>query len=456
VTFTDDLHSAVAALARLAVHGSDHLTEGELDLALIGRAAVLDLLGTVHRDLTGIKPRRGRLTAADIQAHPVAALAAVLQHHPRPRPDRAPSEALTQAVLSPPGQAWRDVARHGILADHAWTTGPPMTRDGEQAWAGIADVAAIAAVLVDLDADLAQAAARLPGRRTVADALAQGASAGLALAARETAALAAAGPLPPQGAQPTPSGNRVVVRAMDPRTVVAAQHQLSALLRTAEHLHPERLQLITIGHLRAVTSLAAALEAGGDDARLLADELKHHARLLRGAAARRGLAASVYGSDPLPVRQAAELYQALHQPRDAIGRIAADPALSRDFAAALADTTRALADTADRHLAGGTWLVQVEVDEAVTWQPSTSWHAIPPPFQALRAAAVHAAHLVPALSVAEPAAAQRPGPGPAPRQALAPAPFIALRSARRPPSPAIPPLPVAARSPAPVRRPLRR
>jgi hypothetical protein len=210
--------------------------------------------------------------------------------------------------------------------------------------------------------------------------------------------------------------------------------------------------------LRACTALAAALDTAASDsdpahdARLLAAEVRQHARLLLDAGGRRGVAASLHRSDPLPVRQVAELYQALQHPRGLIGQIAADPDVARGFAAALVDTTRALAETADRHLAAGTWLVQVEVDDGWAWRPPESWHQIPKPFQALRAAAVHAERLGRTL----PPAREQPAPAPAPRQALAPVPFTALRAPARPARPASPPLPVAARTLATPGRPLRR
>jgi hypothetical protein len=335
------------------------------------------------------------------------------------------------------------------------TPGPPPARtppDSSQAWAGIADVAAITGVLADLDADLVRAAARLPGREALADDLSRAATSGLALAARETAALAAAGPLPPRGLQPPAPTNRVVVRVADPHTAVAAQQQLAALLRTAGHIRPERLQLITIGHLRACTALIAALDTGTTtEGRQLVGDLRHHARLLLQAADRRPVAASLYGSDPLPVRQAAELYQALKRPGDLILRIVADAELVQGFAAALADTTRALAETADRHLAAGVWLIQVQVDDGLAWQPPDSLHDVPQPFQALRAAAVHAEHLTRLLPAADQAV-----PAPAPRRALAPAPFTALRTPHRPATPDIPAFPINSRGTSPPRRPLRR
>ena len=262
MTFTDDLHATVAALTQLAVRGSDHLTPRELDIALIGRAAVLDLLTDLHRDLTGIRPRRTHVTAAEIQAHPVAALAAALRQHPRPRTGRAPSDVLAEPATSVAGQAWRDVARHAILAAHAWSTERHApAEEGGQAWGGIADVAAIAGVLADLDADLAAAATHMTGRTAAADALLQGGDrrAGLGGTGDRGPGRRRAPARPrPWSRRPRRTGSSSA--PSDPTGLVAAQEQLAALLRTAGHLRPERLQLITIGHLRACTALAAALE----------------------------------------------------------------------------------------------------------------------------------------------------------------------------------------------------
>ena len=258
------------------------------------------------------------------------------------------------------GQAWRDVARHAILAAHAWNTERHApAEEGGQAWGGIADVAAIAGVLADLDADLAAAATHMTGRTAVADALLRAATAGLALAARETAAAGRRRALcPPDGLESTPPPNRVVVRAERSRPT---GRRPGAAGGAAAHGRAPPAGTAAADHHRAPAGMHRPGRRPRDHPRQqrprawqrpLAAELRRHARLLLEAGGRRGLAASLQRSDALPIRQAAELYQALHHRQGLIAQIAADPELSRGFAAALVDTTRALAETADRHLGG--------------------------------------------------------------------------------------------------------
>ena len=411
MSYAEHLDQMVAAMARLAVRGCADLDPGEFDLALTGRGAVLELLATLHHDLTGIARRRLYATAAELESHPVAALSAALRFHPRPTVAGPPSDILQLEVTSAAGRLWRDVARHAMLATHEWATGQVRKLDDAQAWAGTADVAAVTGLLTHLDRDLAAAVAQIPGRGQDARCLSEALTSGLRLAARETSALAASGPLAPRGPDRAATPNRVIVRAGDGRQLVAAHHQLAALLRTAGHVRPERIRLMATSHLRTCQDWAAALARAPEvEVSRLAADVGQHALLLREATFGTTVAASLEVGDALPLRQAGELRHALNARGPTLSaEIAADPDLARGFVAALADTTRALAETADRHLAGGAWIRHVDVDkQPLTWTRSRPWHEVPRPFLALRAAAVHSELLTD--RVAPPAKPSPPGP----------------------------------------------
>lgn len=481
MSFQGELTAAARGLAHLAAHGTTTVTDPELDVALYARATLLDVAVLMHRDLAGPRAHGLHPRLSEVEADPVRAFGQALHGH-QPVPARqAPSDALAVDPASHAGRLWKDVARHALQAHHLWQTGTVDATDPDVAWAGLLDAAAVASVVAELDSELAAAAAALPGRREHADKLAKAATSGLRLAAREVAALAAAGPLP-AGPEPRPATRREVLPVRTPADAVAAQHQLAVLLRGAGHLRPERVALITLGHHR---TLEAVLR-GWREQHITVDPALHravrdHARLLEAACTRQWAAASIDGGDPFPVRQAALLRQALHPDGSLLRRLLADPTAATDLLAAAADTTTALAEVTDAHLRRGAWLRPTARpatrpatqegtrdgarDGTLCWAPARSWHEVPAPTQALRRAGVHATalraaaapHLPPSGFTGGTLPGRRAAPArPGPRDVLAPAPWLPLlarTTPARPPRPGIPPRPIA---PTHVERQMRR
>ena len=195
--------------------------------------------------------------------------------------------------------------------------------------------------------------------------------------------------------------------------------------------------------------------------------LGEHARVLASATTRRWPVASLERGDPHPTRQAMALGYAITGSRELLGPVAEQPDALRHLVVALADTTAALAETADAHLAAGTWLVQTRGTEELRWVRSDTWHDVPEPFQTLRTAAFQVPRLrqlattdsVDPLRQTVPqraAAGRQPAKGwadgvPSVRHLLAPAPFQSLRpglAPGRPAHPSFPPQPMAP----PIRR----
>lgn len=460
MSFQAELGAAAQGLARLALHGTSTLTDAELDVALYARATVIDVARRMCRDVTGIAPTLLEPRIADLEAHPVQALYRALRTHQPIPADTAPSDVLTINPPNPAGRLWKDVARHSLQAHHLWQTGTLGRTAPDVAWAAIGDVAALAGVVAELDSELAVAAGALPGRARHADKLAKAVTSGLRTAAREVAVLADSGPLAVAGPEPRPAPRREVVPVLSTEHAIRAQEQLSSLLRSATHLRPERVALITLGHQRTFAAVEESWRQTGAsvDPDLLS-AVHHHLGLLTEATGRRWRAASLDGGDPYPLHQAHLLRQELQAGRPILRGLLADATLTGRLVGALADTSAALAETTDAHLQRHAWLRPIADDGGLVWASAKSWDDVPPATQALRAAGVHAAVLR-GSTVSQSEAYERlvgsPAPGHtpvAPRQArgarhtLAPAPHVPLlpqTTAGRPVRPGIPPRPAAA------------
>jgi hypothetical protein len=131
-----------------------------LQAALSGRAATLDLLVSVHREVAGQSPDAVQLTMADLGRHPVAVLGRALRDHPRIHADLSPTgvHALEQSTEA--GRTWLSASRHALVAHHDWLGDwAPMT--GDAAWSVLADVAALSRAIAVLDEGLVRDASRL-------------------------------------------------------------------------------------------------------------------------------------------------------------------------------------------------------------------------------------------------------------------------------------------------------
>jgi len=460
MSFQAELGAAAQGLARLALHGTSTLTDAELDLALYARTTVIDVARRMCRDVTGIAPTLLEPRIADLEAHPVQALYRALRTHQPIPAVTAPSDVLAIDPPNPAGRLWKDVARHSLQAHHLWQTGTLGRPAPDVAWAAIGDVAALAGVVAELDSELAVAASALPGRARHAEKLAKAVTSGLRTAAREVAVLADSGPLAAAGPEPRPAPRREVVPVLSTEHAIRAQEQLSSLLRSATHLRPERVALITLGHRRTFSAVMESWrQTGASVDPDLRSAVHHHLGLLTEATGRRWRAASLDGGDPYPLHQAHLLWQELQPGRPVLRGLLADATLTGRLVEALADTSAALAETTDAHLRRHAWLRPIADDGGLVWAPAKSWDDVPPATQALRAAGVHAAvlhsstvsrseayeRLVGSLAPGHRQAAPRRAPSA--RHTLAPAPHLPLlpqTTASRPPRPGIPPRPAAA------------
>lgn len=395
MTYAEHLVAMTSALVDVARHGQHDLTGPELDIALLGRRDVLELLTTVHEDLTGLGLRREISRIGDLEAHPVEALGQSLQRHPRPVLEHAPSDALLLPATTPAGIAWREAGRHALLAHHHWTDGHGTAPDRATTWAGVADVAAISRQLAVLDVELADTLHAAGGRWTpIGTVLARAATSGLGVAARETARLSASGPVgdvgPDRTAVPTPRARILVARSAAelPATLV----RLGEFLDAAENIRPERLGHLATAIARctliAREQLPAGDPAGDPAAAALRGELREHARLLQAVTERPGGLVSLEPGDLRSLRQAAEAFQGARRHGRAL---AGDRRLLADYVTAIGTSTRALSAAVSRSIGGRRWLVPDRGTSLIepAWIRLRPTAPAPYPVLALRAADAH-------------------------------------------------------------------
>jgi hypothetical protein len=394
MTYAEHLTAMTRALVDVARHGQQDLTDAEVDVALVARRGVLELLSTVHADLTGHRPHRGVVRIGELEAHPVQALGQALARHPRPAAEVAPSDAFLAPATSPAGQAWQQVARHALVAHHHWTAGDATPADEATAWAGVADLAAIARQLTVLDVELADVlSGRGPRRAEAASGLARAATSGVGVAGRETARLAAAGPIadagPDRGAASASAPGRRILVARSGADLLATLHRFAEFLDGAVNVRPERLPHLAAAIARCALIARDLLPRADPSATALRCELHEHARLLREATTRPGSVVSLEPGDLRPLRQAAEAYQGARRHAAALGT---DRRLLAGYLDALAGSTQALAAVVERSVATRRWLVPDHTTSLMepVW---TRWRAgdpVPYPVLAVRAAADHA------------------------------------------------------------------
>ncbi|HEY6798065.1 MAG TPA: hypothetical protein VI248_25595 [Kineosporiaceae bacterium] len=392
MSYAEELLQMTRALTDVARLGQQQLTGHEIHVALVARRGVLELLTTVHHDLTDLRPRRTVTEIGDLEAHPVAALGQALTRHPRPPLDLAPSEAFTRPAGTPSGQAWQRAGRHALLAHDHWTRGDGPAPDHATRWAGLADIAAIGRQLAVLDVELADTLrTRAPAWRDQARILVGAATSGLGTAARETARLAAGGPLAASGPDRIVSQRRIVL-ARTAADLPATQRRLAEFLDGASNLLPQRLPHLATAIARCALLVRDQLPVADPTTTALRGELREHARLLQQATVCPGFAVCLDTGDARPLRQAAEAWQGLSRHAAALR---ADRQLLIGYVDALAASAQALAGAVDRSVRRGRWLVPDR--ETSLLQPS--WKRLRPsappprPVLAVRAVAAHAVTL---------------------------------------------------------------
>lgn len=379
VTSWDDavrnIATALVALAAAPARRAGwDLGAADLDVAVIGRAAVLAGAAVVLADLAprSRQPdpsgRRDLLAVTD--RDPIHALGLLLRDRGRAPTSRRPSELLDAAAPgSPATRTWAAAGRHALIADRIWTS-QLRPLDGDQAWHVVEQVAAVTELLALLDPALRQAATK-SGRLDITTYLDR--CNGLRVVAHEVTSLAA-GPARRDSPTAAPS-SRLRIRAPEPRrvltptdgfTAVAATRRLTAILRDTTTLDPQQVRaLATVARDLAVLAAASgATTSSGREAtggETTGAELTPQLGEL--AACLNQIVLHRHGEASLVERQAPALDHQLRElatyTRHAFSRRAArpDPADATRLAARLPALVAAIGEQARAEVAARRWAV---------------------------------------------------------------------------------------------------
>lgn len=366
MTYREHMHGLSTALAELvsngALVGPDHV-----DLALSSHANVLNLLKAVHAKVTGLaKPEHGTELAA-LSRHPVAVLGLALKKFPAIAPQSL-TDILQARPLDLTAARWRHAARHAALAFHEWTTADPalLPRSSEETWAEVADLAALSEGFNAVTRDLASSA-ESAGRGDISGRLWRAADAGLGVAAKATAQLAALGPLEPGGdLRPLPA--RRVLLAREPEHLGRGLDRLELLMKTSTEVSPQQIQLVARMLAGASDLTASSLSVYRNHDELAAALTKQADALDAVAAAPRRLS-SIEG-DPAVLEQANQVHRVVSETRRA-GRVLPEP-IALEVARETGAATRMMNLTASRMVQGKRWYSPSEMADGgeIVWEPA--------------------------------------------------------------------------------------
>lgn len=245
-------------------------------------------------------------------------------------------------------QLWLSVHRHATVAKHEWGAASPDSRpQGGHAWSLAADGAALTGAISIVDRHLATAL-KAAGRVDDGERLQETATSGLRLAAAQVAALARNGDLE----DPPP-----LVKAGLPKPVAvrsrAGQREgyrrLQRLVDGVDSMHPVQLRAVLVEH--AQTLAAASRLVTGDP--LLATAMMDCAHDTHRTAQALNRVQSLEPRDSRPVVQAHQLRLFV----TAELRSGRNPDVGMAVARAMARTSAAVANCAERQVRAGRWLV---------------------------------------------------------------------------------------------------
>jgi hypothetical protein len=402
VTYRQELDSLGRHLAVLSA--TPHQMDGpEMDVASAGFTATAQLLRRVHYDLVGSGPGIPLLIAS--LERPVPLLGRLLRDLPDLPQTASPSELLSTPSAGVAGAHWCAVIRSATLAAHYWDTADPDTKPRAAAvHTEIAQIAALAEGLAAVGQDL-EGHLRAAGREWDSARLrtANLTALGIVASTARRAALSRVAGDVTQAANPSPSGPVADIRPIPPQLVLTilrpsqladGLRRLDSLLRSADHLTPPHLRLVTRAVATAASESGRSLHAAGH--LTPATEVLQHARLLTDVVRSAGGVASIWPGDQRPLAQAQQLHLHLASIRRA--NTVLDPRDAWAVAQALPAVTAALQDTTSRMIITRVW-VQRSTDSEPLWQPTRRGVETPAVLHRLITAADHADQLRAAVTL---------------------------------------------------------
>lgn len=392
-------------MGRLARELGHLLDEGgrvpgiDIPSAVAGHTAVVNLLRTVHTDVTRPEWSSAAPLGQALFAQPTPT------HQPLTPAPSGPAATTT-------GQRWRTVTEAASAAQYEWHQSSAASRPAAQAaWSEIADLAAIAEAVAHLNGDLADSLAEA-GRWADAHAIRKS-QPELLEAATKVRAVATANPLPvPPELEPALTSEIVLVPT--PEALPQALERLSALTIAALDLPPAQVELISQVAAETASAAARSLRQPGDPA---APALLEHARRLS--------AVTGFSRRIAPLRMgrgtaAGQAQRIRHFLRNLQLRGTTLPApIARATARTLTSITEALTDTVDRQLTNGLWLISREHSGALHWTTKPGSHDAQQLLDRLRLAHDHSPTLNHTLESTSNETTVAPRPAPVPRKVLA-------------------------------------
>jgi hypothetical protein len=383
MSYRQEMDSLARHLAT-AIASGEPLRGMDLEAAVAGVNATVNLVRTVHEHVAGPVSRRFPRDLATVERQPVRLLGRLLQDMPALE-HAAPTTIQLSPAATQTGAHWRAVARSATLALYHWQTAIPDSRPtGDAARAEMVQVAALTEGLAVAGVDVAT---HLDAAGQTADAarLRQASTSGLrvvAAAARQASTGQYLAPVVELRSRPS----RAVVIVRRASHVPAALTRLAALVSTADHLTPQHIQLIAGAAGGAALAAGRTLTAAGHPA--MATALRVQAEHLAQVASSGQTAASVLPGDARPLAQAQQIHYTLADLRRRGVEFEEAEALA--VAGALPDVTQALSEGGRRQLDRGGWLVnRHDLGLSATWAPWRPGLPEPPLITRLTTGAEH-------------------------------------------------------------------
>ncbi|PFG45054.1 hypothetical protein ATJ97_0107 [Georgenia soli] len=369
--------------ARLAQHlanlsvasGSRYLDDRGLDVALMGRHETVRLMQEAIATATGratARPDEGwrfaeRTTLRHAMNNPVEALQNTIDGYPTVRSHLALMEVRKEHLPSSTAARWYEATRAATIARHHLTSEAPAYANNHR-WSLVADVAAMAPVVQDLDRQLLVAARRIHSDDSpTTQALVRSDESPMRLVAGEAAAVARAESLPDLAGLHTPPVSARPVEVASFGDLLEAQRRLPIQLQRAEEIRPNVIAGTALGQARILLTAAELLENGrhrraADLAREMGTQIAQQVR------PKQGDVTSPMPGDPTPLMQTQGMWEYIQRRRlDGAPLEGREAMLLRGAVHHAPTVVQQLSRTAEEHLTSSRWLISYSMESPFEW-----------------------------------------------------------------------------------------
>lgn len=308
-----------------------------------------------------------RTTLRHAMNNPVEALQSIVDGYPTVRSRLSLTEVRKDRLSSANAALWYEVARSATIARHHLASETPAYTKAHR-WSLVADVAAMAPVVQNLDHQLRAAARRIhTGDSPITQALTLADNSPTRLLAGEAAAVARTAPLPDLAGLHTPPVSARPVEVASFADLLEAQRRLPVQLERSEEIRPDLIAGTTIGQARILLTAAALLETGrhrraADLARDMGTQIGQQIR------PRQGDVTSLLPGDTTPLAQTQSMWEFIQRRRlEGAPLQGRDAMLLRGVVHHAPTVLGQLSRTADAQLNSGRWLISYSLDSQFEW-----------------------------------------------------------------------------------------